>query len=101
MLELSHKIQGRVRESIDKTQRGNRMRSVVSACTTAFLADPAGRDTHDPLRVRKLLLQRKEIARLISRSRSAVCRSDLVGMQPQLRQVPPARSISTTMATGT
>jgi SsrA-binding protein len=29
--------------------------------------DPAGRDTHDPLRARKLLLKRKEIARLTSR----------------------------------
>jgi len=29
--------------------------------------DPAGRDTHDPLRVRKLLLKRKEIVRLMSR----------------------------------
>ncbi len=29
--------------------------------------DPAGRDTHDPLRMRKLLLHRKEIARLSSR----------------------------------
>lgn len=29
--------------------------------------DPAGRETHDPLRMRKLLLHRKEIARLASR----------------------------------
>lgn len=29
--------------------------------------DPAGRATHDPLRMRKLLLHRKEIARLASR----------------------------------
>lgn len=29
--------------------------------------DPAGRETHDPLRVRKLLLHRKEIVRLTSR----------------------------------
>lgn len=30
--------------------------------------DPAGRETHDPLRMRKLLLHHKEIARLISRT---------------------------------
>ncbi len=29
--------------------------------------DPAGRETHDPLRSRKLLLHRKEMARLITR----------------------------------
>ena len=30
--------------------------------------DPAGRETHEPLRARKLLLNRREIARLLSRA---------------------------------